>query len=212
MSDQPTSLFSTGPGPGSGSGGTFGGGLGGSNTEPLDRPKRRELTWNPGTDLGLVLLRFAVGGVFFAHGMQHVFGMWGGTGIGGLTQGLSTFGFTRPGVLAWVTAVTELVGGAGVVLGLLTPLAATGLLALMINAVLLKAGNGFFIAGPPGAGAVELEVVLGLAAAALVLTGPGRIALDNGRTWQRRPAPWGVLLLVVGVAAGLLAFFLLRPR
>ena len=159
-----------------------------------------------------MLLRFAVGGVFFAHGMQHVFGMWGGTGIGGLTQGLSAFGFTRPGVLAWVTAVTELVGGAGVVLGLLTPLAATGLLALMINAVLLKAGNGFFIAGPPGAGAVELEVVLGLAAAALVLTGPGRIALDNGRTWQRRPAPWGVLLLVVGVAAGLLAFFLLRPR
>jgi putative oxidoreductase len=98
------------------------------------------------------------------------------------------------------------------VLGLLTPLAATGLLALMINAVLLKAGNGFFIAGPPGAGAVELEVVLGLAAAAIVLAGPGRIALDNGRTWQRRPAPWGILCLVIGVAAGLLAYFLLRPR
>jgi putative oxidoreductase len=214
MSDQPTSLFSTGPGPESGSGGTFGSGtgLGGSNTEPLDRPRRRELTWNSGADLGLLLLRFAVGGVFFAHGMQHVFGMWGGSGIGGLTQGLSGFGFTRPGVLAWVTAGTELVGGAGVVLGLLTPLAATGLLALMINAVLLKAGNGFFIAGPPGAGAVELEVVLGLAAAAIVLTGPGRIALDNGRTWQRRPAPWGILCLVIGIAAGLLAYFLLRPR
>ena len=52
----------------------------------------------------------------------------------------------------------------------------------------------------------------GSAAAALVLTGAGRIALENGRTWNRRPAPWGVLFLIVGVAAGLLVFFLLRPR
>ena len=79
----------------------------------------------------------------------------------------------------------------------------------MINAVLLKAGNGFFIAGPTGADAVELEVVLGLGAAAIVLTGAGRIALENGRTWNRRPAPWGVLCLIIGVAAGLLVFFLL---
>jgi putative oxidoreductase len=57
---------------------------------------------------------------------------------------------------------------------------------------------------------VELEVVLGLAAAAIVLTGPGHIALDRGRTWQRRPAPWGVLALVIGVAAALLVYFLLR--
>ena len=211
MSDQPTSLFSTGPGPGSGAG-TPGSGLGAANTQPLDRPKRRELTWNGGTDFGLVLLRFAVGGVFFAHGMQHVFGMWGGSGIGGLTSTLAGFGFRSPGILAWVLAGTELVGGAGVVLGLLTPFAAAGLLALMIDAVLLKAGNGFFIAGPPGAGAVELEVVLGLAAAAIVLTGSGRIALDNGRTWQRRPAPWGVLFLIVGVGAALAVHFLLRAR
>jgi putative oxidoreductase len=206
MSDQPTSLFSN---LGSGPGGT---GLGGATTEPLDRPKRRELTWNRGTDLGLLLLRLGVGGVFLAHGIQHVFGLWGGVGIDGLTRALEGFGFTSPRILAWATALTELVGGAAVILGLFTPLAAAGLLALMINAVLLKSGNGFFIAGPPGAGAVELEAVLGLAAAAIVLSGSGRFALDNGRTWQRRPAPWGVLCLLVGVAAALVVFFLLRPR
>ena len=55
-------------------------------------------------------------------------------------------------------------------------------------------------------------MVLGLVAAALVLTGPGHIALDNGRTWQRRPAPWGVLFLIVGVGAALAVFLLLRAR
>jgi putative oxidoreductase len=209
MSDQPTSLFSTGPGPGGTSPGT---GLGGANTEPLDRPKRRELTWNGATDLGLVLLRFAVGGEFFARGAQKVFGLWGGQGIAAFARTLDGFGFRSSGVLAWVVSAGELVGGAAVALGAFTPLAAAGLLAIALNAVLLNAHNGFFITGPPGAGAVELEVVLGLAAAALVLTGPGRIALDNGRTWQRRPAPWGVLCLLIGVAAGLLVFFLLRPH
>ena len=112
----------------------------------------------------------------------------------------------------WVTALTELVGGAAVVLGLLTPLAAAGLLALMINAVLLKAGNGFFIAGPPGAGAVELEVVLGLGAAALVLTGRGPDRPGERPHLEPPPRPWGVLCLIIGVAAALLVFFLLRPR
>jgi len=211
MSDQPTSLFSTGPGPGSGDG-AAGSGLGGTNTQPLDRTKRRELTWNSGADFGLVLLRFAVGGVFFAHGAQKVFGLWGGPGIGEFGRVLDGYGYRNTGILVWVASIGEMVGGAAVVLGLLTPLAAAGLLAISINSVLLNSHNGFFISGPPGAGAVEFDVVLGMAAAALVLSGPGRIALDNGRTWQRRPAPWGVLCLIIGVAAGLLVFFLLRPR
>ena len=209
MSDQPTSLFSTGPGPGSGVGTT---GLGGSNTQPLDRPKRRELTWNPGADLGLLLLRLAVGGVFLAHGAQKIFGLWGGLGIAEFSRTLDLSGYANPGVFAWVAAVGELAAGAALVLGLLTPLAGAGLVAFSINAVLVNLHNGFFISGPPGADAVELDVVLGLAAAALVLTGPGRIALENGRTWHRRPAPWGLLFLVIGVAGGLLIFFLLRPH
>ena len=210
MSDQPTSLFSTGPGPGSGYAAPPRAGDG--STEPLERPKRRELGWHPGADLGLLLLRIAVGGDFLAHGLQKVFGLWGGPGVGAFAVALDGFGYQSTGVLAWAVALGQLVGGAAVVLGLFTPLAAAGLLAMALNAVLLDQHNGFFVSGPPGAAAVEFEVVLGLAAAALVLTGPGRLALDNGRTWQRRPAPWGVLCLVIGVAAGLLVFFVLRAH
>lgn len=196
MSEQPTSVF-----PDSGLG----------NTEPAKtKPTRVALAWNGGTDLGLLLLRLAVGGTFFAHGMQVVFGMWGGVGIGGFARTLEGFGFQQAQTLAWVTGIGELVAGAFVVLGVVTPLASAGLLAIMINAVVLKFANGFFVDSPAGADAIQFDAVLGLAAAALVLTGPGRIALDNGRTWHRRPASWGTLALLVGVAAGVLVLILLR--
>jgi putative oxidoreductase len=174
------------------------------------RGNRRPLTWNGATDIGLLLLRLAVGGTFFAHGMQKVFGMWGGPGIDGFARSLERFGFQQATTLSLVTGITELVAGAFVALGVLTPLAAAGLLAIKICAVALKFGNGFFIASAAGANAVELDVVLGLAAAALVLTGPGRIAVDNGRTWHRRPASWGVLALVIGITAAVLVLLLLR--
>src|SRR4051794_41725404 len=92
MSDQPTSLFSTGPGPGSGSG-TPASGLGGANTEPLDRPRRRELTWNGGTDLGLLLLRFAIGGGVFRPGVSAVVRVLGGSGGGGGPRNPGRCGF-----------------------------------------------------------------------------------------------------------------------
>ncbi|MDT7709271.1 MAG: putative oxidoreductase [Pseudonocardiales bacterium] len=196
MSDLPTTTV---PGPG------------GYGEEPTKtRPTRRPLNWNGGTDIGLLLLRVAVGGVFFAHGAQKIFGLWGGVGVGAFSRMLAGYGYHQAGTLAWVTGIAELVAGAFVVLGVVTPLAAAGLLAIMINAVLVKLGNGFFLTGPSGSDAVEFDVVLGLASAALVFTGPGRIALDNGRAWHRRPASWGVLALVVGVAAAVLVRILLR--
>ncbi len=200
MTGEPTTAY-----PGFGNYGPAG------STAPSDtRPTRRPLAWNGGTDIGLLLLRLGIGGVVFAHGAQKVFGLWGGTGIAGFATNLEGLGYQQATTLSWLTGVTELIAGAFLVLGLLTPLAAAAVLAIMINAVLLKLGNGFFVTGPKGSDAIELSIVLGLGAACLVLTGPGRIALDNGRAWHRRPASWGVLALVIGVAAAVLVYVLLR--
>jgi putative oxidoreductase len=200
MTGEPTTAY-----PGFGNYGPAG------STAPSDtRPTRRPLAWNGGTDIGLLLLRLGIGGVVFAHGAQKVFGLWGGTGIAGFATNLEGLGYQQATTLSWLTGVTELIAGAFLVLGLLTPLAAAAVLAIMINAVLLKLGNGFFVTGPKGSDAIELSLVLGLGAACLVLTGPGRIALDNGRAWHRRPASWGVLALVIGVAAAVLVYVLLR--
>ena len=159
MSDQPTSLFTAGPSPGHG---TPGSGLGGATTQPLDRPKRRELTWNRGTDLGLVLLRFAVGGVIFAHGVQHVFGLWGGVGLPGLSDALTGFGFRNVNILVWVTALTELVGGAAVVLGAAHAAGRRRPAGTDDQRRAAQGGQRVLHRRTARGGAVELEVVLGL--------------------------------------------------
>jgi putative oxidoreductase len=110
-----------------------------------------------------------------------VFGLWGGPGIAAFANHLTAFGYQQANTLSWVAGITELVAGAFIVLGLLTPLAAAAVLSIMINAVLLKLTNGFFVTGPSGSDAVEYTLVLGLSSACRVFTGPGRIALDNGR-------------------------------
>lgn len=174
-------------------------------------PTLRPLAWNGGTDLGLLLLRFAIGGLFFAHGMQKVFGLWGYPGIEEFTTSVAAAGYQQASLLAYACGVAEVLGGAFVVLGIATPLAAAALLSVKINTVLLKVVGVASVVGVAQAGAaVEYDLVLGLGAAALVLTGPGRIALDNGRAWHRRPASWGVLALVIGVAIGVVVYTFMR--
>jgi putative oxidoreductase len=186
-------------------------GFGSSDTTAATKQDiRRKLAWNPGADLGLLLLRFAVGGVVFAHGVQKVFGMWGYPGIGEFTRSVQAAGYQQGSSLAWATGIAEVVAGAFIVLGLLTPMAAAAVLAIKINSVALALTSGAALLAQTAPITVEGDVVLGVAAAALVLTGPGHVALDNGRTWHRRPAPWGVLMLIVGVAVGVLVYVLLR--
>jgi putative oxidoreductase len=175
-----------------------------------DKADRRPVAWNGGADIGLLVLRFAVGGLFFAHGAQKVFGMWGGQGISRTTENLTGYGFiAQAGTLAWALGVVELAAGAFLVLGLLTPLAAAGLLAIKIVAVVVKWGAvPLYAALAPDA--LEVDVLLGAGAATLLFTGAGRIALDSGRTWQRRPLPYAWLCLIIALAVAGVVYFLLR--
>lgn len=181
----------------------------GSADAGTTKPTRRPVAWNSGADIGLLLLRFAVGGLFFAHGAQKVFGMWGGRGIGGTATALGGYGFVAQGnALAWATGITELVAGGFVVLGFLTPLAAAALLSIKIVAVAVKWGVPFYAAASTDS--LELDVLLGIGAAAILFTGAGRAALDNGRTWQRRPLPYATLCVLLAVGVAIAVILLLR--
>lgn len=164
-------------------------------------PERWRLGWNSGADLGLLIMRLVLGGVLAAHGAQKVFGWWGGPGLDGFATNLDELGFRQPDVVSAVTAFTELVGGVLLILGLFTPLAAAGLLAVAINAIWVKWGNGLFLED----GGFEGELALAALAAGLVLTGPGRVALDNGRVWFRHPVITGWFFLLLAGAAAVVA-------
>lgn len=181
-------------------------------TEPPETTSGRRLPApaHGSYDIGLLVLRLVVGGTFTAHGAQKVFGALGGLGLSETTRLVSRLGFTAHGsTLAWALGIGELVLGIFVVVGLLTPISAAGLLAVKIVAVAVTWGSVPLFASD-GANSLELHVLLGGGAAALLFAGAGRIALDAGRTWQRRPLPWAWLSLIVGVGVALAVLLLLR--
>lgn len=184
------------------------GSLGGTQPPVTDRPGLRPVAWNAGADLGLLILRLAVGGIFLVHGLQKVLGLWGGLGLAETTEILTQHGFRSASVLAYVLGVGEIALGGLLVLGLFTPFAAAGLLAVKVTAIIVKWGMPFFAAVAPNA--LEIDVLLGAGAATLLFTGAGRLALDRGRTWQRRPLPWAILALIVGAGAAVLVLLVLR--
>lgn len=120
--------------------------------------------------LGLLVLRLVVGAAFLAHG-------WGK-----IQAPLSWMGPDAPvpGVLQLLAAVAEFFGGGlGFIAGLLTPLAALGVLATMTVAFLFHFGQGDpFVASGPGGASYELALVYWAVALLLMLLGPGRYSLD----------------------------------
>lgn len=152
------------------------------------------------------MLRLVLAVSFIGHGAQK-FGAFGGDGIQVFAAGtLTGYGFRFPLTLAYINGLTELVGGILVAVGLLTPLAATGLMAVMIDSTLLKFGNGFFFTNPGG---YEVDVALGGLAAGIVLLGAGRLALDTRLpVTDRESSRW--VLLGLGIIASLAVYFFLR--
>lgn len=128
-----------------------------------------------GLNLGLLILRVIVGFTMFAHGYNHI---WGGGKIEGTGRWFESLGM-KPGKLhAWLASITELVCGPMLIVGLLNPLAAAGVVGVMAVAFVTNhRPNGFFIFRP-GEG---YEYVLNLLCAGLALgaMGPGEWSADK---------------------------------
>lgn len=135
----------------------------------------------PRVDAGLALLRIVVGIVFLAHGAQKLFGM----GFSGTSDLFTHLGIPAPGLTGPLIALIEFFGGLALIGGLLTQLAASGLAADMLGAILMvHLKNGFYV--PQG---IEFVVTLFAANVMFVLTGPGAISLDS--VLRRMSAPPG---------------------
>ncbi|TCO62244.1 DoxX family protein [Actinocrispum wychmicini] len=146
---------------------------------------------------GLLLLRLVVGLGMAAHGSQKLFGFFGGAGLDGTGEYFVMSGYPAGKTMAVVAGLSETMGGLGIALGLLTPLAAAAVVGEMINALTVK-GGGYF--APDG---IELELLLVIAAASLALTGPGRYALDRFIPVLRsHRVIYGVAAIVLALVVG----------
>ncbi len=162
--------------------------------------------------LGLLILRVGLGAVLVAHGLQKLFGWWGGQGLNGFKNSLSDIGYQHADILTYCAAGGEIAAGVLLVLGLFTPLAAAGALAYLTNSLLagLFAQHNsrsfpFFL--PNGH---EYEITLIVMATAVILVGPGRYGFDAGRGWARRPFIGSFAALVAGIGAGVALWVLLN--
>ncbi|GFM19216.1 MULTISPECIES: DoxX family protein [Mycobacteriaceae] len=180
-----------------------------TEVEPAD-PARSD---RRGTqDLGLLLLRVAVGALFIGHGLQNLFGWWGGSGVGGFRDYLADLGFRYADILAYVAAGGQVAAGVLLVVGLFTPVAAAGALAYLVTGMLAEVAeahddarlSAFLTDGH------QYEVILLCAVAAIILIGPGRYGLDAGRGWARRPFIGSFAALVFGIGAGVAIWVLLN--
>jgi putative oxidoreductase len=147
--------------------------------------------------IGRLLLRGTVGGFFIGHGAQKLFGAFGGHGLKGTGQFFESLGM-RPGhVHATAAGLAETGGGAAILLGAETPLAAAGIIGTMLTAI----HRVHFKNGPWSTnGGYEYNAVLIAAVTLLAEIGPGPISIDRLRGVDHSGAAWGLAALGLGAA------------
>src|SRR5215469_10835655 len=129
-------------------------------------------------------LRLIVGYGFMQHGFAKL-----SRGPEAFAAILHTMGVPAPHLMAWLTILTELIGGFAVLIGAFLPLVALPMAAVLVVAMLtvhlpygfssiklLSVMSGRAQFGPPG---YELDLIYLACLAALVLGGSGPIAIDH---------------------------------
>lgn len=151
-------------------------------------------------DFGLLFVRLALSVYLLVAGASTFFKLGGNEGLAGLEN---EFGeYTMAAALAIGVPTVQLIAGAFLLLGLVTPLAAMfGLIVTGFSAIhglnASAAGLDVFAWNE----SVWLGLVLFVIAVALQFTGPGFISLDFNRSWTRRPLATSWIFVVIGVAA-----------
>ncbi|MGH3723882.1 MAG: DoxX family protein [Mycobacterium sp.] len=157
---------------------------------PTARQYSDPLTRN---DIGLLVLRVAVGAVLCWNGVEALFGS-------------SAHPPTDLAARVLVGAYT--IGGAMLVVGVLTPFGACAVLASMLYMGLHSYSTRSALGLPPDWDAIKFPLMLGLGAISVILLGSGDMSVDGrfGRTqW---PTVVSTMLVVAGIGAAIAAWVL----
>src|SRR5205807_9673388 len=127
------------------------------------------------------ILRLVLGIVFFAHGAQKMLGWFGGLGFSG-RMGFFTGAMHIPAPLAFLAIAAEFFGGVGLVLGLLTRIAAFGIAMNMVVAIaMVHSSFGFFMnwTGTQKGEGFEYHLLALAITAFLMIRGAGAFSADR---------------------------------
>ena len=144
------------------------------------------------TDLGLLILRIGVGAAMVQAGLIKALDFSTTTGF------MESGGWSLPTIAALMVTVAETAGGIGLILGLLTPLAACAVVGAMICAWAVNVSEGAFWSEP-----FNVPFLLFIGAATLLFTGAGAYSVDARVFGRQRWSPKiavGLLVLAFAVA------------
>jgi putative oxidoreductase len=149
-----------------------------------------------------LLGRLLVGGIFFAHGTQKLFGWFGGPGPDSTAQMMEKLGMHPGKQNAIAAGSAETFGGLGIALGAFTPAAAAALIGTMLTAIrTVHFEKGFFNTE----GGYEFNLSLIAALLIIVDGGPGSPSLDSALGLDDTGPAWSLAALAAGAAGSTLA-------
>ncbi len=148
------------------------------------------------TDIGLLVLRLGAGGAALQAGLIKAFD------FSTTSQFMADAGWRLPKFAAFMVTTAETVGGIGLLLGALTPLAACAVLSAMLCAWAVNVSGAAFWSEP-----FNVPFLIGIGAAALLFAGAGSYSVDSRFlrrfSWSSRLI---IALLVLAVAAAVLTW------
>lgn len=128
------------------------------------------------------IIRVTVALVMLPHGLQKLFGMFGGYGFKATMNFFTSSG--TPAILAFLVILTESIGSLLILFGFTTRLWALMLTAIMLVATNMHSANGFFMnwAGTQKGEGFEYHLLVIGICIALIVKGAGRWSVDRQLT------------------------------
>ena len=150
--------------------------------------KTLQLLIKTNSSYGPLVARLVLGFVMLPHGAQKVLGWFGGHGFAGTMQ-FFTGTMHIPAPFAFLAIAAEFAGALGLIVGLLSRVAAFGVASVMVVAILtVHSANGFFMnwAGTQKGEGFEYHLLAIGLALVVMIQGAGKASLDGLIARQNR--------------------------
>jgi len=135
--------------------------------------------FNTDENTSALIIRLTLGLVLFPHGMQKLFGFFGGYGFSATMDAMTGMGL--PAIIVFLIIMAESFGAMFLILGFGTRFSAASITIIMLGALMIHLPNGFFMnwfGAQAGEGFEYHILAIGLGIASSI-SGGGRYSLDR---------------------------------